>query len=83
MQGGIMREVSFPGGKRRLDLLKNCTIWLLPDMPASQDNHLREERLVELPPCSYELTFHIIPTGPINLQICPDSPAEVTTKEKM
>ena len=70
-----------PPTKRRPNIPENPIIPNIPDVPACQENHLREERLSKIPSSMIGNGNHIISSHPVDLKIIPDPTTEVTLKE--
>ena len=79
----IMNEVSLPASKTGSLILKKFAISLLPNVLASQNNHFHEERLFKRSSGLSNRRLQILPLGPINLKIIPNSLTKIALKKQM
>ena len=82
-QGHIVDETMFPSPKRWWDVIKNLIIPDQPDVPTCHNNHFHKERLIEKLSSSSKHLLDVIPLGPFNLEIGPNSSAKIILKEEM
>ena len=81
----VMDKVPSPSSKRRLLISEDLPIPLCPDIPRSNEDHLSEERMTEIPPnCLSHLICGLVRlNGPTNPKIVPNPLAKIASKEKM
>jgi hypothetical protein len=78
-----MNKITFPLCKSGSLMLKNLPITLLPNVPACKNHNLHEEGFTKIFPCSRHITLNITAPRPINLQIIPYAPAEITFEKQV
>jgi hypothetical protein len=78
-----MYEASSPSSEGRENVLKDCFISLLPNMPTGQDNHFSKKRFPKILSCCRENLLKTITITPLNLQVVPNPNAERALKEQV
>jgi hypothetical protein len=78
-----MYEASSPSSEGRENVLKDCFISLLPNMPTGQDNHFSKKWFPKILSCCREDLLETISIIPLNLQLVPNPNAERTLKEQV
>jgi hypothetical protein len=78
-----MNEITVPLRKSGTLITKNLPISLEPNISASQNYYLHEERFSKACSGCLHNCVYVIRRNPINLKICPNSSAEITLKEEM
>jgi hypothetical protein len=82
-QGNTMNKITFPLCKSGSLIAEDFGISNQPNLPTSHNNHLHEKRLAKAPPSSTNRGLKITITSPFNLQIVPNTLAEIALKEEM
>jgi hypothetical protein len=83
MQREIQHKRTLPSPERRHYPLEDSLIPLLPNVPKSNDHHLRKERFTEFPHCSRHYNFQSRSRLPLNLKIIPYPYTEITMEKQM
>ena len=77
----VLEKAIPPLPESRSEIPEDFVIPDFPYIPPSEEDHLREERLVEIPPGVMCNLYHILTVEPCNLYIVPHSHAEVALEE--
>jgi hypothetical protein len=78
-----MYKITLPLCKSGDLLPKNLSISQQPDVSASHDDYLHEERLSKAPPSRSNHSLQIIMSNPLNLKVVPNALTEVALEEQM